>query len=127
MFMQYLFHLLIWFPKYVNAQINDYTQTDNIHSTQKHTQTDKTNMQTHMQYVPIVFSTEDCTCCTRDWNSKHYIEPPGDVHEKEKELQELEEDVIDDDRRNFSVEYIKSSERVKKCERLFMFPKNSAC
>ena len=36
----------------------------------------------------------------RDWNSKHYIEPPGDVHDKEKELQELEEDVIDDDRRN---------------------------
>jgi len=36
----------------------------------------------------------------RDWNSKHYIEPPGGLDEKEKELQEHEDDVIDDDRRN---------------------------
>jgi sodium bicarbonate transporter 10 len=36
----------------------------------------------------------------RDWNPKAYIEPPGGESEKERELQETEEDVIDDDRRS---------------------------
>ena len=38
--------------------------------------------------------------CCRDWNSKNYIEPGRGVDEKEKELLEHEDDIIDDDRRN---------------------------
>ena len=36
----------------------------------------------------------------REWNSKAYIEPPGGESQKERELQETEEDVLDDDRRS---------------------------
>ena len=36
----------------------------------------------------------------RDWKPNHYIDPPEGENEKEKELLEDEEDVIDDDRRN---------------------------
>ena len=32
----------------------------------------------------------------RDWNVKNYIEPPSGENEKERELQEKEENVIDD-------------------------------
>ena len=35
-----------------------------------------------------------------DWNPKAYIEPPGGESDKEKELQESEENIIDDDRRS---------------------------
>ena len=41
-----------------------------------------------------------CFFFSRDWNSKHYIEPPSGPDEKERELQVHEDDVIDDDRRN---------------------------